>query len=62
MQPLPRVVLQSQKPTAVSAGEEHTCELTVAGSVLCWGRNDAQQLGVGGISQAYLPHAVPGIP
>lgn len=32
---------------AVSAGDEHSCGLTPAGSIYCWGRNDTGQLGDG---------------
>jgi alpha-tubulin suppressor-like RCC1 family protein len=38
--------VQSQlRFAAITAGREHTCGLTAAGYVYCWGRNDLSQLG-----------------
>lgn len=36
-----------QDVTHVAAGFNHTCAVTVPGEVLCWGRNDHGQLGLG---------------
>ena len=33
--------------TSLTAGEYHTCGVTTAGAALCWGRNNAGQLGDG---------------
>jgi alpha-tubulin suppressor-like RCC1 family protein len=46
--------------TSISAGEEHTCAVQ-AGGALCWGRNQAGQLGDGTLSQKLVPTPVPGL-
>lgn len=43
--------------TAVAAGAYHTCALTTAGTVACWGRNDHGQLGRG--TKSNDPQPVP---
>lgn len=45
---------------SVSAGGNHTCGLTSLGSVLCWGGNDAGQLGSGDFAAFLTPHRVAG--
>ena len=45
----------------VSANETHTCAVTTAGAVLCWGSNDYGQLGDGTQQRRILPTQVTGL-
>ena len=45
----------------VSANETHTCAVTVAGAVLCWGKNNYGQLGDGTRQRRILPTQVTGL-
>jgi alpha-tubulin suppressor-like RCC1 family protein len=47
--------------TAIAAGDSHTCALTVAGGVLCWGLNGDGQLGDGTTTNRLVPAAVSGL-
>jgi len=46
---------------AVTAGLRHTCALTTAGAVKCWGMNDIGQLGDGSLTERHAPVSVNGL-
>ncbi len=45
----------------IAPGGRHTCVLTTAGAVACWGYNEFGQLGNGTITSSLLPVAVTGL-
>jgi alpha-tubulin suppressor-like RCC1 family protein len=54
----PTVVDSGVSYTAVSAGTSHTCGITTAGALKCWGLNSSGQLGIGSTSTAATPATV----
>lgn len=46
----------------ISAGSRHSCGVTVAGTVLCWGANDSGQIGDPSGAAASTPRPVSGLP
>ncbi|NIM51520.1 MAG: hypothetical protein GTN62_11970 [Gemmatimonadales bacterium] len=59
-EPLPVLVSGSHTFKTVSAGHLHTCGVTIAEDVYCWGRNANGQLGNSTITDAATPVAVSG--
>lgn len=48
-------------PTAIAAGDDHTCALLDSGTVKCWGNNASGQIGDGGMVIRSTPASVSGI-
>jgi hypothetical protein len=56
------VQAQAQTPvTKVAVGQSHTCAVTTAGGLKCWGSNSSGQLGDGTSTSRLTPIDVPGL-
>ncbi len=53
--------LASTRVTRVATGGSHSCALTEAGEVLCWGDNFFGELGIGSTTRTWTPIPVAGI-
>jgi alpha-tubulin suppressor-like RCC1 family protein len=47
--------------TSIAAGRSHTCAVTAAGGVRCWGRNEHGELGDGTVTDSNVPVEVTGL-
>ena len=45
----------------IAAGENHSCAIKPNATVVCWGRNQEGQLGIGAYGNRYTPVAVVGL-
>jgi len=61
MEETPVDVLSVSNVTQIALGRYHTCVLTTAGAVECWGDNSSGQLGIGTTEARYGPGQVPGL-
>lgn len=50
------------RATSLVAGSAHTCALTDAGDIYCWGANSSGQLGTGDKNSSSVPRPVVGLP
>jgi len=46
----------------MTGGQLHTCALTIAGGIKCWGRNDHGQLGDNTVTDRWTPVDVVWLP
>ncbi|MFI5280853.1 MAG: RCC1 domain-containing protein [Gemmatimonadales bacterium] len=58
--PMPARVAGGLRFSTISAGERHTCALTIAGSAWCWGNGSSGALGTGDTLTRMTPTAVAG--
>jgi hypothetical protein len=53
--------LSSPRPRTIAGSYLHTCAVLADGTVRCWGRNDAGQLGDGTLTDQFTPVTVSGL-
>lgn len=57
--PNPPAVIPNLTANSVAVGRNHACALPVDGGIVCWGANDAGQLGTGNVTPSSSPVLVP---
>jgi alpha-tubulin suppressor-like RCC1 family protein len=62
LSPTPVTIPGDPPVVRVSAGDRHSCAVTLAGDLYCWGANESNQLGTGEVDPLGAPEAPIAIP